>query len=100
MREQLGFYFYFSRGFAARSRALRARISAASPLVRPARQNRHATQANELGRTSITIFNSFGQVLTHIDKMLTKLIGNLSLISVSSIITFNFRDEGLYSDNS
>ena len=34
--------FYFSRGFAARSRALRARIS---PLLRPARQNRHATQA-------------------------------------------------------
>ena len=41
--------FYFSRGFAARSRALRARISrpAVSPLVRPARQNRHATQAIE-----------------------------------------------------
>ena len=40
--------FYFSRRFAARSRALRARISrpsSALPLVRPARQNRHATQA-------------------------------------------------------
>ena len=41
--------FYFSRGFAARSRALRARISLLrrSPLLRPARQNRHATQAIE-----------------------------------------------------
>ena len=38
---------YFSRGFAARSRALRARISLLrrSPLLRPTRQNRHATQA-------------------------------------------------------
>ena len=41
--------FYFSRGFAARSRALRARISLLrrSPLLRPARQNRHATQAKQ-----------------------------------------------------
>ena len=35
---------YFSRGFGARSRALRANF-AATPLLRPARQNRHATQA-------------------------------------------------------
>ena len=35
--------FYFSCGFAACSRALCARIS---PLLRPARQNRHAMQAN------------------------------------------------------
>ena len=46
-REEIGAGATFSRGFAARSRALRARISrpAASSLVRPARQNRHATQA-------------------------------------------------------
>ena len=48
-REEIGAEatFYFSRGFAARSRALRARISLLrrSPLLRPARQNRHATQA-------------------------------------------------------
>ena len=41
--------YFFSRSFAPRSRALRAQISrsAASPLVRPARQNRHATRATE-----------------------------------------------------
>ena len=38
--------FYFSRGFAARSRASRANFAAA-PLLRPARQNRHATQAKK-----------------------------------------------------
>ena len=41
--------FYFCCGLAAPSRALCVRISrpAALPLLRPARQNRHATQANE-----------------------------------------------------
>ena len=42
---------YFSRGFAARYRALRANF-AASPLVRPALQNRHATQAIALSDKS------------------------------------------------
>ena len=43
-REEIGAGATFSRGFAARSRASRANF-AASPLVRPALQNRHATQA-------------------------------------------------------
>ena len=43
------------------------------------------SRSYELGRTSITIFNSFGQVLTHIDKTLSDL-SDLSLISVSSIV--------------
>ena len=33
--------------------------------------------------------------MTQIDKMLIKLISDLSLISVGSIVTFNFRDGDL-----
>ena len=47
-REEIGVEAtYFSRGFAARSRALRANF-AATPLLRPAQQNRHATQASKM----------------------------------------------------
>ena len=49
----------------------------------------------ELSRTSSAIFNSFGQVLTHIDKMLIKLISDLSFVGVGSVVTFNFRDGDL-----
>ena len=50
------------------------------------------SRSYELGWTSFTIFRFFGQVLTHINKMLIKLVIDLSLISVGSIVTFNFRD--------